>query len=366
MDTLSFDLIRLIASHLSYSEVINFLSTNKRLLSELKNNAFWRHYVQSQCPSLFHLRPFQEKKQGWREMCTTDIYRVRIRSYISGTWHRSKCFLPIVYQEDLLLKCITGDVYISLFGRFFRIDLDFDKIISTYIKEDVLEILYLNKGQLWLYQALTRNLKCRDYHLIERSFDLDIIDVGYVQVHDVYHMVLAREGNIITYLSLAFPKPCEIDRAPRVIEVVLDIQVPARISTIAIDVFRPQAVEEKVCFSICIVTSSQWLYHYYHEDEKTRLMTKHSNILLVINYNRRMVILDNKGNIFIVTSSHLYRNQGTCEYVLRQGRYYVKQTNNRFYTLRNYISYQTRCSYQVTIPTTLAKLEFYRSGASNK
>lgn len=378
MDTLSFDLIRSITSYLSYSEVINFLSTTKRLFSELKNDTFWRCYLHSQCPSLFLLRWFREnstslrgdvpssRNHRWREMCATDIYRVHIGCYLSHGKRKSKCLLPIVYQEDLLLKSITGDVYLCIAGDFFRTDLGLDKLIFSEITNESVTLLYLSQGQLWLYQATTNNLKCRNYHLIEGSYDLDILDGNCVQAYDVYHVVLVREGNIVTHLSITFPRPCERDTAPRVTETLLDIEIPLGnrviITSVAIGVHQPASVEEKARLALGVVTSSHWLYCYSHVDAEMKFMYKHRNILLVANYSRKIIILDGKGNISRMTASYSYHTELTCQYTLRGGCYYIrdKDCDDRLYTLRNYISRQLRRSHQSCIPTTLAKMELYR------
>lgn len=305
-------------------------------------------------------------------MCATDIYRARIRSYLPNKKRNSKCLLPIVYQEDLLMKPITGGVYVCISGQFFLIDLDLDELIFSQVREETVTILYLSKGQLWLYQALANNLKCRDYYLVEGSYDLNILHASCVPARDTYHLVLVREENIITYLSITLFRPCELNKALQVTETALDTNIPVsdriKITSIAIGLYRPASVKDKVRLALYVVTSSQWLYHYNYEEGNTQLLTKYPNIILVTNYNRQIVILDSRGNISSATGSYSYRTDWTCQYTLRQGRYYIKHKdrNNKLYTLRNYISYQLRRSHQVTIPTTLAKLEFYRCRHVNK
>lgn len=296
-------------------------------------------------------------------MCTIEIYRSRVKVYLPTTKRKSYCFLPIIYQEDLLLRSITGEVYLWISNRFLTINFNIDKLISSQVKEDVVQVLYLSEGQLWLYQAPTDIPRCRDYFLIEGLCDRDITTASSVKIKDIYHIAAVRERDV-SYISITNPKPCEIDRAPVVTEIALDIQIPNQvtIASVAIGMHRPHSEQEAPRFGICIVTSSHWMYYYYYAEGETRLLFKRPDVLLVVNYNHKIVFLDTKGNISGVTGAYSHRTDWTCQYTIRNEQYYIKHRDreDRLCTLRNYISFQLQRSYQTVIPTTLAQIELYR------
>lgn len=362
MPNLSFDLLRLITAYLSPTEVINFLCVKRSLAQELTKDSFWQSYYHLRAPTLVSsIINTKQKHTSWKDICLSDTFHARL--IYKNTFHR-KIFnyrIPITHHEDMIMRLVSGAVFIYFPSHRDRIQLFCkpDKVIFSSIVDDKVRLTYISEGYLYWYCTLINHPTCYNNYIVSRDVTIDLTNSlapkGNVTAavmkssNGFSHVVQVRERTEIFYLTFSKPKPCETSNRLHITEEKkLDITVPAPITSIALSANGSH-------LSIFIVTSAQWLYQY-GLDQEVWLISKEPNIMMVANYERSIMCLDNQGHIKQLLSFIPISSGWILPYIQHNGNIYLQKKRN-LYTLRNFISSKLHRCHQSVQLTTLIESE---------
>lgn len=372
MSTLSFDLLRLVMSHLVYEDVINLLCVNKKLAQELINDSFWRNYFQLRAPTLVPLiKKIKQRHTSWKKMCSSDIFCQRTTHRIKGKRNILDWAVPITYHEDMIARLISGAVFVYVPGEKQRVQLfcNPDKIIfSRVVDNHIIRVLYLFRGRLHWYASLVMDPNCYSDHIIAHdaisaqtktatcltnlilASEGNITNVAFKSFDGLNHVIQVRERTKLVYVTFRQAKPCEASKKIHIIEEKeLDICVPASVTSIAI------VVNSSGVF-IFLVTSHRWLYRYCYNHEEVWLIHKEPDIIKVTNYKCFVMALDVRGCVKQLLYGASSALQWTCDYVQHKDEIYLRRKKS-LCTFRNFISDKCKQSYQSVQPTTLIESE---------